>query len=35
MLRHSRRALAGDKTIEVSRSVYRADRYTMWIQLGS
>ena len=34
VLRHSRRALAGEKTIEVSRSVYRADRYTMWIQLG-
>ena len=34
VLRHSRRALAGDKIIEVSRSVYRADRYTMWIQLG-
>jgi GntR family transcriptional regulator len=34
VLRHSRRALTGDKTIEVSRSVYRADRFTMWIQLG-
>ncbi|MEJ7834283.1 MAG: GntR family transcriptional regulator [Nocardioides sp.] len=34
VLRHSRRALAGDKTVEVSRSVYRADRFTMWIQLG-
>lgn len=35
VLRHSRRALAGEKTVEVSRSVYRADRYTMWIQIGS
>lgn len=34
VLRHSRRALTGDKTVEVSRSVYRADRFTMWIQLG-
>ena len=34
MLRHSRRALTGDNTIEVSRSVYRADRFTMWLQLG-
>jgi GntR family transcriptional regulator len=35
VLRHSRRALSGDKAIEVSRSVYRGDHYTMWIQLGS
>jgi GntR family transcriptional regulator len=34
VLRHSRRALADDKVVEVSRSVYRADRFTMWIQLG-
>jgi GntR family transcriptional regulator len=34
VLRHSRRALTRDKTVEVSRSVYRADRFTMWIQLG-
>ncbi len=34
VLRQSRRALAGEKTVEVSRSVYRADRYTMWVQLG-
>ncbi|WP_345263019.1 GntR family transcriptional regulator [Nocardioides nanhaiensis] len=34
VMRHSRRALAGEKAIEVSRSVYRADRFTMWIQLG-
>lgn len=34
VLRHSRRALTGDKIVEVSRSVYRADRFTLWIQLG-
>jgi GntR family transcriptional regulator len=34
VLRHSRRALADDKIVEVSRSVYRADRFTMWVQLG-
>jgi GntR family transcriptional regulator len=34
VLRHSRRALAEDKIVEVSRSVYRADRFTMWVQLG-
>jgi GntR family transcriptional regulator len=35
VLRHSRRAQADDKVVEVSRSVYRADRFTMWLQLGS
>lgn len=35
VLRHSRRALAGEKVLEVSRSVYRADRFTLWVQLGS
>lgn len=34
VMRHSRRALARDKVVEVSRSVYRADRFTMWVQLG-
>lgn len=34
VLRHSRRALNGDKVVEVSRSVFRADRYTMWVQIG-
>ncbi len=34
VLRHSRRALAGERVIEVSRSVYRADRFTLWVQLG-
>ncbi len=36
VLRHSRRGLvAGDKVVEVSRSVYRADRFTMFVQLGA
>ena len=34
VLRHSRRALSGDKVVEVSRSVYRSDRFTLWVQLG-
>ena len=34
VLRQSRRALSDDKIVEVSRSVYRADRFTMWVQLG-
>lgn len=34
VLRHSRRALCGPKVVEVSRSVYRADRFTLWLQLG-
>jgi GntR family transcriptional regulator len=33
VLRHSRRALVGEKGVEVSRSVFRADRYTLWVQL--
>ena len=35
VLRHSRRGMVEDAIVEVSRSVYRADRFTMWIQLGS
>ena len=35
VLRHSRRGLVGDKVIEVSRTVYRADRFTMWLQVGT
>jgi GntR family transcriptional regulator len=35
VLRHSRRARTGDKLIEVSRTVYRADRFTMWVQVGT
>ena len=34
VLRHSRRALNGEKVVEVSRSVFRADRYTLWVQIG-
>ena len=34
VLRHSRRAIAGEKIIEVSRTDYRADRFTLWVQLG-
>lgn len=34
VLRVSRRAVCGDVTVEVSRSAYRADRFTMWVQLG-
>ena len=34
VLRHSRRGLSGEKVVEVSRTVYRADRFTMWLQVG-
>jgi GntR family transcriptional regulator len=34
VLRQSRRALTEEKVVEVSRSVYRADRFTWWVQLG-
>jgi GntR family transcriptional regulator len=34
VLRHSRRSLSRGKVVEVSRSVYRADRFTLWVQLG-
>jgi GntR family transcriptional regulator len=34
VLRVSRRALCGDVAVEVSRSAFRADRYTMWVQVG-
>ena len=30
----ARRALAGEKAVEVSRSVYRSDRFSLWVQLG-
>lgn len=33
-LRKQRRALWDEKVVEVSRTVYRADRYTLWISLG-
>jgi GntR family transcriptional regulator len=35
VLRQTRRALAGDAVVEVSRSCYRADKYTLRVQLGS
>lgn len=34
VLRVSRRALSGDVAVEVSRSAYRADRFSFWVQLG-
>ena len=34
VLRHSRRALNGEKVVEVSRSVFRSDRFTLWVQIG-
>lgn len=34
VMRHSRRAISGDKIVEVSRTVYRGDRFTLWVQLG-
>ena len=34
VMRQSRRAIAEEKIVEVSRSVYRADRFTWWVQLG-
>lgn len=34
VLRHSRRALARGRVVEVSRSVYRPDRFTVYTQLG-
>jgi GntR family transcriptional regulator len=32
VLRVARRALCQDKAVEVSRSTYRADRFTLWVQ---
>lgn len=34
VLRHSRRAVSGENPVEVSRSVYAGDRFTLWAQLG-
>jgi GntR family transcriptional regulator len=34
VLRRQRRALSGDKVVEVSRGAYRADRYTLRLSLG-
>ncbi|WP_239460002.1 GntR family transcriptional regulator [Nocardioides daejeonensis] len=35
VLRVARRATCGDKIVEVSRSTYRADRYTLWVQFAT
>lgn len=35
VLRVARRALVDHRAVEVSRSAYRADRFTMYVQLGS
>lgn len=35
LLRVARRALVGQRPVEVSRSAYRNDRFTMYVQLGS
>ncbi|WP_110240794.1 GntR family transcriptional regulator [Nocardioides gilvus] len=35
VLRVSRRALCGDLVVEVSRAVYRTDRFTLHLQLGT
>ena len=34
VLRIARRAFAGNVAVEVSRSTYRADRYTLWVPLS-
>ena len=34
VLRRQRRALAADRVVEVSRTVFRADRYTLRVQIG-
>lgn len=34
VLRKQRRAVAGEQVVEVSRAVYRADRYSLQVQLG-
>jgi GntR family transcriptional regulator len=34
VLRLSRRAVYGEKVVEVSRSAFRADRFTLWVQIG-
>ncbi|QIX28579.1 GntR family transcriptional regulator [Nocardioides sp. JQ2195] len=34
VMRIERRALRDDKVIEVSRSTYRADRFTLWVQFS-
>ena len=34
VLRHSRRAVADGRIVEVSRTIYRHDRHTVYLQLG-
>ena len=34
VLRIARRAFAGKVAVEVSRSTYRADRFTLWVPLA-
>ena len=34
VLHLSRRALCGDKVVNVSRTAFRPDRFTMYVQLG-
>ena len=34
ILRVARRALSGEVPVVVTRSVYRSDRFTMWVQLA-
>lgn len=34
VLRLARRALSGDQVVEVSRSAFRSDRFTLFVQLG-
>jgi GntR family transcriptional regulator len=34
VLRIARRAFAGNIAVEVSRSTFRADRYTLWVPLS-
>jgi GntR family transcriptional regulator len=34
VLRVARRARVEEKSLEVSRSVFRADRFTLWVQFA-
>ena len=34
VLRHSRRAMADQRIVEVSRTAFRHDRYNLYVQLG-
>ena len=35
VLRHSRRAVCDDRIVEVSRTLYRHDRFTLYVHLGA